>query len=134
MQKMTVEKYREASPVPAEAEEQRRLFAWAGMMSGKWPELALMYHIPNEGRRSVRTGARMRAEGLKKGVPDICLPVARCGCHALYIELKRMRGGKPTNEQLDWVDKLTRQGNMALICQGWEKAAEVLEAYLEGRI
>lgn len=124
----------DASMIPTEAEEQRRLFIWADLHTWKWPELQDLYHIPNEGKRSRVTGARLKQQGMKSGVPDLCLPVARCGCHALYIELKRMKGGKPTADQLDWIDRLTKNGNMALICCGWEQAAQVLENYLEGKV
>ena len=62
---------------PTESEEQQTLFRWAAMQCGKYPELALMFHIPNEGKRSWMTGGRMKAEGLKSGVPDIFLPVPR---------------------------------------------------------
>ena len=123
-----------ASPTPTEAVEQERLYRWAEENSIRWPELTSMYHIPNEGKRSRVTGGRLKRQGLKKGAPDNCLPVARCGCHALYIELKRMKDGRPTKDQLDWIDRLTRQGNMALVCEGWERAAQVIEDYLEGRL
>lgn len=53
------------------------------------PELQLLYHVPNEGKRTWRTGARLKSEGLKPGVPDLCLPVARGKYHGLYVELKR---------------------------------------------
>lgn len=64
---------------PTEAAEQRALFQWAAMAAVGHPELKLLYHVPNEGRRSAITGARMKSEGMKPGVPDICLPVARAG-------------------------------------------------------
>lgn len=134
MPNMTMAEWQDASPVPTEAVEQERLFIWADLHKWKWPELENLYHIPNEGKRSKRTGARLKRQGLKSGVPDLCLPVARCGCHALYIEMKRMKDGRPTKDQLDWINRLTQQGNMALVCQGWEQAAEVMEAYMEGRL
>lgn len=62
------------------------LFRWAAFMQGQYPELALMYHIPNEGKRSRSAGARMKQEGLKPGVPDVCLPVPRGPYHGLYGE------------------------------------------------
>ena len=122
----------DATPIPTESTEQQRLFQWAKFAGGKYPELRLLYHIPNEGKRTRATGGRMRAEGLKKGVPDLCLPVARGGCHGLYIELKRTKGGKVTPEQLEWVDALTRQGYMAAVCRGWEEASEIITEYLGG--
>ena len=102
------------------------------MAAGARPELNLLYHIPNEGKRSVKTGARLKAEGLKKGVPDVCLPVARGGCHGLYIELKRERSGRATPEQVAWMDALMAEGYAVSLCHGWERAAEAIETYLEG--
>ena len=63
----------------SETEEQQYLFEWARLAACKWPELALLYHIPNEGKRTAITGARLKSMGLKSGVPDVCLPVARAG-------------------------------------------------------
>lgn len=121
----------DAAPVPSESTEQQRLFLWARLATGKYPELALMYHIPNEGKRTRATGGRMRAEGLKKGVPDICLPVARGPYHGLYIELKREDGGKLSATQSEWLDGLDRQGYRAICCHGWERAAEEIQRYME---
>lgn len=66
-------------PVPTESVEQQCLFRWAAYNRGRWPEMELMYHIPNGGTRSKSEAGRFRAEGVKPGVPDICLPVARGG-------------------------------------------------------
>lgn len=124
----------DASPAPKESTETEWLFQWAKDMSVKYPELESMYHITNEGKRSRIAGARLKKQGLKKGMLDLCLPCARCGCHALYIEMKRVKDGRPSKQQLEWIDRLTRQGNMALVCEGWRQAADVIERYLEGRI
>lgn len=117
-------------PTPTESEEQKALFVWAAYNTGRHPELKWMYHVPNEGKRSVQRGAQMRAEGLKKGVPDVCLPVPRRGYGALYIEMKRVRGGRLTEEQKEWAQGLTGCGNLVKRCDGWEQAAETIEDYL----
>ena len=122
----------DATPLPSESVEQQRLFQWAAYECGKWPELRLMYHIPNEGKRTRGTGGRMRAEGLKKGVPDICLPVARGGAHGLYIEMKRQAGGRITPEQSRWMDDLHAQGYEVALCRGWEAASKIIMDYLKG--
>lgn len=49
---------RDPIPVPSESIEQQNFFKWAAMMSGRWPELAMLYHVPNEGKRTRATGAR----------------------------------------------------------------------------
>lgn len=123
----------DASPIPTESAEQQLLFQWARMQNGKYPELTLLYHIPNEGKRSHKTGARMKAEGLKSGVPDICLPVARGGHHGLYIELKRVKNSRVTVAQMAWIEALTRQGYVAAVCRGADEAIELITRYLSGR-
>ena len=115
---------------PLEHDEQAALIDWTILMSRNWPELKLFYHIPNEGKRSPAAAGRLKQEGMKRGVPDNCLPVPRGKYHGLYIELKRVKGGKPTPEQKQWVENLTGQGYLALICKGWEEAAKVIERYL----
>lgn len=120
--------------VAMESDEQQALFRWAAYNRGKWPELEMMYHIPNEGRRSAREGARMKREGLRAGVPDICLPVPRGAYHGMYVELKRTRGGTVSAAQDEWLHRLTRQGYVAVCCKGWEAAARAIEDYLEGRM
>lgn len=116
-------------PVSSEAQEQEALFSWAEIVMHKHPELKLLYHIPNEGKRSKVYGAALKRQGLKKGVPDLCLPVARGGFHGLYIEMKR-KGEKPSADQLAWIENLVQQHYFATVCEGWEHAARVLLKYL----
>ena len=110
--------------------EQTFLFRWARFESGKYPELDLMYHIPNERKCSATAGAKLKAQGVKSGVPDICLPFARGKYHGMYIELKRETGSKTSDNQKMWIELLTKQGYYAVICKGWEKAMEQIVYYL----
>ena len=50
----------------SETTEQIALFNWAKRTESILPELALMYHVPNEGKRS--NGGILKAAGLKSGV------------------------------------------------------------------
>lgn len=119
-------------PVPTESVEQQCLMQWAQWASGNGlhPELKLLYHIPNEGKRSKFTGGKLVAEGLRKGVPDICLPVARGRYHGLYIELKRLKGGRTSPEQKQWLSDLQAVGHRAVVCNGWVAAKTEIENYL----
>ena len=116
--------------VPLESDEQRALFEWANLMSGRVPELNLLVHIPNGGLRNVVVAARLRAEGTRKGFPDMILPVARGGYHSLAIELKRIKGGRVASEQQKWLDDLTAQGWKAVVCRGFNEARTEIEQYL----
>lgn len=99
----------EGSKTMSESEEQICLFRWAQWACCKYPELKLLFHVPNEGKRSVYTGARMRSEGLRAGVPDICLPVAKKRYHGLFVEMKA-RKNKPTRKpiRMAFVSRRTR--------------------------
>lgn len=118
--------------VPRESAEQEALMDWANRASGKWPELALLYHIPNGGSRNEIEAVHLRRQGVKAGVPDLCLPVARGGCHGLYIELKRREGGRISANQSAWLMALNAQGYAAVVCNGWEEAKSTIESYLKG--
>lgn len=116
--------------MPLESEEQITLFQWARLQSGKYPELSLLYHVPNGGSRNRAEAARLQAEGVKAGVPDLCLPVPRGGFHGLYIELKRQKGSKTSDDQKAWLSNLEKQGYFVALCKGWEAAAKVITEYL----
>ncbi|QNU68698.1 VRR-NUC domain-containing protein [Ruminiclostridium herbifermentans] len=94
------------------------------------PELDLMYHIPNGGKRDIATAKRLKAEGVKAGVPDICLPVPRGVYHGLYIELKAGEN-KTTRKQNEWLEALDNNGYFTAVCYGWEEASKVITNYLK---
>ena len=104
---------------------------WANLEKCKWPELEWLYHVPNGGSRNRAEAVRLKAQGVKPGVPDLCLPVAKGGYHGLYIELKRLKGGRLSQDQAKWLESLSRGGYLATICSGWEQAAQIIQSYLE---
>ena len=117
---------------PLERDEQELLFEWAEYAACKHPEIAMMYAIPNGEYRAPKTARNLHLQGVKAGVPDMCLPVPRGGYGALYIELKRKRGGRVSEQQRVWIDALNRVGNRAVICYGFDEAKKAIEEYLNG--
>ena len=109
--------------------EQVTLFRWASYAQTQYEELKLMYHVPNEGKRSAVTGARMKQAGLKSGVPDVCLPTAHGGYIGLYIEMK-VKPNKPTENQKQWLRALREAGHFTAVCYTWEEAKNLIEEYL----
>ena len=112
-----------------EHQHQVALFNWAATVKKKYPKLAMMYAVPNAGKRTPRQGAYMKAEGLRSGVPDICLPVAMHGFHGLYIELK-VEGRKPSESQKGWIEALREEGYRVEVCNEWPAAKALIERYL----
>jgi hypothetical protein len=113
----------------SESTEQQALFEWAEFAAKKTPELKLLFAVPNGGKRDKVTGAILKREGVKSGVPDICLPVSRDGFHGLYIEMK-VGKNKPTEKQLWWMGQLQKQGYMVEVCYSWGEAVKVITGYM----
>lgn len=116
--------------IDKEGGAQEMLFRWITYQLDEYPELALLYHIPNGGKRDAKTATILKRQGVKAGVPDLHLPVARGGYHGLYIELK-VGDNTTTKKQKDWIRELSKQGYLAVVCYGWDEAAKQLLDYLE---
>lgn len=121
---------KELISLSSEHKEQKSLFVWAMWHAAYYPELALMFAIPNGGKRDKIVALKLKEEGVRPGVPDVFLPVARKGWHGLFIELK-WGYGKATGLQKEWSAKLTEQGYLSVVVNGWQEAAEVIRDYLD---
>lgn len=134
----------ERACAPTEHEEQVALFAWAAAHEAQHPELAMLFSVPNGGERHPAVAAKMKAEGQKAGVPDVCLPVARGDAsnggkvfHGLFVELKKSdHSNHATAAQKEWIDRLRGYGYSAVVCYGADEAIRTITHYLslDGRI
>lgn len=113
----------------SEAVEQQMLFQWANYMTARYPELRLLYHVPNGGKRNSKEAANLKRQGVKAGVPDIVFPIARDGYFGLYIELK-IGKNKTSLKQKEWIKDLKEQNYYVEVCYGWLEARAVIEDYL----
>ena len=124
-----------------EHDEQVALFFWAELNKSKVPELELLLAIPNGayygGHWSVAN--RMKEEGVKKGVPDIFLPVPMTylnegqvvGMKAgLWIEMKAGKN-KTSPDQDWWIGKLRDMGYRVEVCYSAEDAIKIIKEYLD---
>lgn len=80
-------------------------------MRRNYPEV-LIFAIPNGGQRSAATGARLKAEGVVPGVPDLFIPA-----WGLFIEMKTLTG-KVSPEQKAMLEYLQSVGYDAIVCKG----------------
>jgi hypothetical protein len=123
------------APRALEHQEQAALFQWAAVQAQRDPRWALLFAIPNgTSASSVVAAVNAKRTGLRKGVPDMFLPIPAGGKHGLFIELKR-RDGKYSDvkmEQRVWLASLDYQGYQASVAYGWEHAAAMMTTYLEG--
>ena len=120
-----------ALPVPLEHVEQCAVIQWTKLQLGKWPELALIYAVANGQLRDRRVAAKLKAEGVSPGVPDLVLPVARGGYFGMYAEMKRVRGGSLSAEQKWWRDQLIEWGYHWCMFRGAQAAYDGFTQYLQ---
>jgi hypothetical protein len=119
-----------AKPVDREGLEQAALMR---ELSLRYPAaFDLIYHVPNGGHRVKAVAAKLKAQGVKAGIPDLVLSMARGGYFGLYIEFK----ATPPNDaavsvsQQERLRKLNDQGYLAIVCRGHFDAMEQIRAYL----
>ena len=117
----------------SEAQEQIVVMKWAELQSNKYPELLLLFHIPNGSNKSIAQATQFKRMGLKSGVPDLFLPVARNNYHGLFIEMKAGKG-KTSENQNKWINELKMQGYCVEVAKGCNIAIEILKNYLTGKI
>ena len=121
------------APHVLERVEQEALFQWAAVMTPKEPRLRLLNASLNGMRASsIHQAVAAKKSGMKKGYPDVFLPVAARGWHGLFIELKRKDGkaSDVSREQHQWLLDLNEQDYQAVIAFGWEQAVRLIEGYL----
>lgn len=111
-----------------EDDEQQAVFDWAAY----YTDLRWLHAIPNGGNRKPREAARLKRQGVKRGVSDIFLPLARNGFHGLYIEMKRTKKqGRSTvsPEQKAFLEDMRLEGYAPAVCYGAEEAIDLIKEY-----
>jgi hypothetical protein len=83
---------RRAKPRELERRHQVALIKWVRAVKDVYPVLNLLYAVPNGGYRNIYVARKLKAEGVRAGVADLCLPAARRGYHGLYLEMKSEEG------------------------------------------
>lgn len=93
------------------------------------PELQLGFACPNGGGRNKAQAGKLKAEGVRPGVPDWILPVARCGYIGLAIEFKSPTGSV-SEAQRNFIDLMRAGGWMVQILRSPDAAIDLVTAYL----
>ncbi len=110
--------------------EQSAYFTWLQVRYREAYEHA--FHVPNGGHRTKATAGKLKAQGVKAGVPDILIDLPRGAYHGLRIELKATppHDAAVAKSQKEWNQRLDAAGYCALICKGLDVARAATEAYL----
>lgn len=119
----------------SEHDEQVAVIDWCYAMLRTWPELDLIFAIPNGamlggGRIGAIRANSLKAEGMRPGVCDLFLPVARGGFHGMFIEMKT-ETGKLSENQKEFIAAVEEQGYYTAVCFGAESAIEQITYYMQ---
>jgi len=119
----------------SEHDEQAAVIDWARRHEMRHPELYWLHSslngivIPAPPATRARIINHMKAEGMRKGVPDLSLPLARRGFHGMYIEMKA-ENGKLTPEQKDFMAYAEAAGYLDSVCFSADDAIDQLKWYI----
>jgi len=91
--------------------------------------LGIIYAVPNGAWCGYKQGRKLVSEGLVSGVPDLVIPIARKGWHALYIEMKNGKQGRVSDNQSEMMKKLVREGNMCAVCRNFDQFRQIITDY-----
>ena len=108
--------------LPTEHEEQREIVFW---FRRKFSDVRI-FAIPNGGWRSRATAAKLKAEGVSRGVPDLFVPA-----WGMWIEMKRSDGGRLSPDQKSWHLYLASISQTVLVCHGAEDAKRQIDAHIK---
>ncbi len=93
-----------------------------------YPETAI-FAIPNGGHRHPTVAAKMKAEGVVAGIPDLFVADGRPG---LFIELKTA-SGRLSKKQDEMIEVLRGAGYPVAVCYGLDDAKAAFISYLESK-
>lgn len=91
----------------------------------------LIYAIPNGGQRNAVVAAKLKAEGVVAGIPDLHIPIARHGYHSLYIEMKNGKQGRLSDHQRERIAQLQAQGHKVTVCRTFDDFAREVKEYMK---
>ena len=111
-----------------EHSHQVAFFVWCSQQKVD-ERLKMAFAVPNGGLRDKVTASRMKAEGVRKGVPDVMIPIPIGNYHGLFIEFK-VEKGKLSAEQVVWQNYLQSQGYAHFVAYGYLSAMDATLQYL----
>lgn len=128
------QKHQRLADEASELSHQIAVIQWATLQAkcGR-RELELLYAVPNGLWTTAAQAGKAKASGLKSGVPDLHLPVARGGFIGLWIEMKSERGQLKA-PQAWWHDRLIAEGGCVALCFNAGQAIDTLTEYLDGKL
>ena len=107
---------------PSEHSEQVGFINW---FRAKYPDV-LIFAIPNGEKRAISVAKRLKMEGVVRGVPDLFIPAWN-----LWIEMKRVSGGRLSTDQKQMISYLENIGHTVIVGKGATDASQHIRKFME---
>ena len=109
---------------PSEHSEQVGFINW---FRAKYPDV-LIFAIPNGEKRAISVAKRLKMEGVVRGMPDLFVPA-----WTLWIEMKRVSGGRLSTEQRQMIKYLEGVKHTVIVGKGATDASQQVLKFIEGK-
>ena len=118
---------------PLEKEEQQNFVSYCEMNNITVVSTQNGFKMPKTAFNWAAYSNSLKRMGLRKGFPDlIVLARNKTKTHeVLFIEMKRQQGGRVSDEQKEWIERLDNEGYCVGVAKGCESAIKILTQYLE---
>lgn len=126
--KQLLAKHNSGKAAASEHDLQVQCVRWFRYVCPQYKEL--LFAIPNGGQRNAVVAAKLKAEGVQAGVPDLFLAVPKKGYHGLWIEMKNGKAGRVSEHQKEMIEILLNQGYKCAVCYNFEEFKSVVEWYM----
>jgi hypothetical protein len=110
--------------LPSEHSEQVGFINW---FRAKYSDV-LIFAIPNGEKRAISVAKRLKMEGVVRGVPDLFVPA-----WTLWIEMKRVSGGRLSPEQKQMISYLEGVKHTVIVGKGATDASQQVLKFIEGK-
>lgn len=114
------------APIQREHNLQTACVQWARL---QYPKM-IVFAIPNGAFCGYKQGRKLVAEGMQKGIPDLCVALPRKGYHGLFIEMKAGKKGVVREEQTEMMIKLKDAGYQCAVCRSFEQFQSIINSYI----
>ena len=123
-------------PIPLEYQEQIAVIDWWRVFCRTInQDERLLFCIPNGtwlsgnlASRSRQT-SKLKAMGMRPGVPDLMLALHTYVFPGMFIEMKRTKGSTTAPEQVVMISLLRRAGYNVIVARGADEAIKAIKAY-----
>jgi hypothetical protein len=113
----------------SEYDHQCALIEWCERFKDRIPALGMIFASNNGIRVTIGVAVKMKKAGMKKGVPDLMLPIPSQGYRGFFLEMK-IKGNSTTKEQVEWIGNLQYYGYKCSVFYTWWDAAREILIYL----